>query len=732
LDSVAIPFNEVKFLDTDKDPTANEAEVGMLVTFPHTLQNFFIHPIVNTLNGNAVVKVRINGFDTGITAVAPAGGTAVYFDTSEYQAVAAGDILTIKADTTAATSGNITFAFSLDAGGTGPQGVQGDTGWTGPQGATGDTGADGSASATGATGPQGDTGDTGPQGLVGPQGATGDTGNAGPKGATGDSGPTGDTGPKGATGATGYTGPAITGPTGYTGAKGNAGATGPTGDTGPIGATGDTGAGNFTGYTGPKGATGDTGPLGPTGYTGPTGPRGFTGYTGYTGNIGPTGYTGPQITGPTGPQGATGYTGPIGPTGYTGASVTGSTGFTGYTGYTGPVGANAGMRFWFNHGVNDLTTPSTGPTTLTFHNANPPTITKAGYDFAADGWVARQKMTFSTALNPNKEVAIRSVAVGTITLCEDATLANETTTATLTVYNEQLTRLPPSIAEQVETVTLDSAETNGIPFDNYVTVANSPAQTSVPAGVWTFNGYFSVSGATTCTVKYEVCKRTALGVTSTLFTTGPTSAITGTSAVLYPVSYTVNADIPLLVDDRIIVRVLAFNSAGSRTVSWYYQGDNHASWVDTSFVIVAPQGPTGYTGYTGYTGSGATGPTGYTGASGGAAEKNGSFNWDMASDKVVAHGLGTTPTWVRATMYGANTTNGTIMSSGSKHGSTYSNIYFGYSAGPSYFSGNSTTEILVYYATTGVSITVTMDGTNLTWHTTGDAGSCVIEWECGA
>ena len=63
------------------------------------------------------------------------------------------------------------------AGGTGPQGPQGEKGDTGPQGPTGETGPagpQGPAGETGPAGPQGPTGETGPAGPQGPQGEKGD------------------------------------------------------------------------------------------------------------------------------------------------------------------------------------------------------------------------------------------------------------------------------------------------------------------------------------------------------------------------------------------------------------------------------------------------------------------------------------------------------------------------------------------------------------------------------
>ena len=579
------------------------------------------------------------------------------------------EILFIRATEPSSTNPKLFFSYSFTmrltrrgshdfarwqgpAGSTGVQGIQGTQGIpgvTGPQGIQGVTGINADTGAMGATGPQGSpgitgvTGPTGPQGIQGITGVTGPTGPRGPQGITGITGVTGPTGPQGPTGATGPTGAqgiqgvtGITGATGPTGAQGVTGVTGPTGPQGIQGVTGATGPQGVQGVTGITGVTGPTGPQGiqgVTGVTGPTGPQGIQGVTGYTGPTGPQGLQGVTgATGPTGPQGVTGATGPTGPQGVTGVTgPTGPQGIQGITGATGEQGPGGTLRLWFNH-TNDsnLTTPKTGPVSLTYNNLTPATITRPIYDFAGDGWTARQKITISgTAGSNNKTVEIRTVAIGTITLCENSTLVNETVVSTLTINDEQLTRVPPILTEQTESIIISNADPNGTPFDNYITIPMVPGSLSIPAGLWTFNGWFYKAGAPgTCTAKFEVCKRDSLSTTTTvLFTTDPTSEITGVGAGNIQnkiVDYVVTSDIALLTTDRIVVRVLAFNSSGGdQTVSWVYCGNNHAGFVDTSFNVTSPQGTPGVTGATGPTGpqgpqgvTGATGPTGPQGPQG--------------------------------------------------------------------------------------------------------------------
>lgn len=160
--------------------------------------------------------------------------------------------------------------------------------------------------------------------------------------------------------------------------------------------------------------------------------------------------------------------------------------------------------------------------TLTFNNATPATITRASGSFITDGWVARQKIIITGTVNNNKTVEIRSVAALTITLAVTSTLTqeNNVTNATLTIDNKKLTRIPATGSEVTETLTgITSADPNGIPFDNYVTVVGYPGQASIPAGTWMFFGTFSATN-TSCTAKFEVFTRSSDGLTTTtLFTT---------------------------------------------------------------------------------------------------------------------------------------------------------------------------------------------------------------------
>ena len=391
-----------------------------------------------------------------------------------------------------------------------------------------------------------------------------------------------------------------------------------TGSTG-AGATGPTGAGS----TGPTGAssvvTGPTGSGGAAGATGPTGAAGGAGATGAGGATGPSGVSYTGATGPSGTAGATGATGSTGPSGVSYTGATGSTGPSGaastVTGPTGAAGANAGLVFWFNHADGDTVVPVTTNKSLVY-NAAAGTITRSdGGSFLTDGWVARQKFVISNTSLNNGTREIRTVAATVITVCVTSTLVNETATSTLTVDTEQLTRNPASGVEQTEALTgISSADATGVPFDNYCTVSGVPGASSIPVGQWTFFGTFSATNVS-CTAGFEVCSRSADGLTTTtLFTTARTPGL-GTSLASYTINYTVGTAIPLNTGDRIIVRVLGYNSGGSRNMVWAYQGTTRAAYVITTFAVTAPAGATGSTGPTGAS-SVVTGPTGSTGPSG--------------------------------------------------------------------------------------------------------------------
>lgn len=98
-----------------------EARVQHKVTTPGTLSYFALYVTANTRTTDTVVRVRINGADSGITFTVPANSTGVFSDTVHTAHVNAGDLVNF-AFTTGTGSGTFTFsgttslAFETDNG----------------------------------------------------------------------------------------------------------------------------------------------------------------------------------------------------------------------------------------------------------------------------------------------------------------------------------------------------------------------------------------------------------------------------------------------------------------------------------------------------------------------------------------------------------------------------------------------------------------------------------------
>lgn len=143
---------------------------------------------------------------------------------------------------------------------------------------------------------------------------------------------------------------------------------------------------------------------------------------------------------------------------------------------------------------------------------------------------------------------------------------------------EQLLDIPGSGTESIET-----ADTNSILgqvlIDSYISQPSAGMNILlIQPGTWTFNLYGKVDtvvGTTLLTVK--VYKR-ASGGTETLLFTASTNALTATVAL-----HTIEtAQVSFAVDltDRLVIKVYCEStSVPTRTVSWYYEGTTHASYV---------------------------------------------------------------------------------------------------------------------------------------------------------
>jgi hypothetical protein len=317
----------------------------------------------------------------------------------------------------------------------GPQGPAGPAGAIGPQGPAGPAGPTGSKGDIGNTGPAGPIGPDGPQGVAGPQGDPGAQGPAGSVGATGSAGSDGKTvrsgsgAPSGGLGVDGdfYINTAastIYGPK-TSGAWGS-----PTNIIGPQGATGVAGAAGASGADGRTVHSGAGTPSAGLGIDGDFyintlvstlyGPK-------ISGSWGsPTSLIGPQgATGATGLQGATGATGPsTGTQVVFGANALGTTG-TRYLmpSYTANVASTGVKRLRITKNctavrmdiTNSAAGTGTGDYTFTLATVVSDVATTTTLTVNLLATARSGSVTASVSLTAGQEIAIQTVANGTIT-----------------------------------------------------------------------------------------------------------------------------------------------------------------------------------------------------------------------------------------------------------------------------------------------------------------------------
>ncbi len=198
---------------------------------------------------------------------------------------------------------------------------------------------------------------------------------------------------------------------------------------------------------------------------------------------------------------------------------------------------------------------------------------------------------FATGAN-NGTFVVTIVAADKLTLATIHALTAEAAGATVTIIvdREKLTRVPPSGTEVDEAQSVVLAD-GLLALDAYTTSAGVPGALEIPTGIWEFHAWGWVSAGATTSLRFEVSKVTDAGVATVLFTTTPVT-LTATSlatAQTIVVPHTVAAAIPLLVTDRITVRVLASNtSTTARVAHFVYQGTARGSHVVTTFNISAP------------------------------------------------------------------------------------------------------------------------------------------------
>jgi hypothetical protein len=130
-----------------------------------------------------------------------------------------------------------------------------------------------------------------------------------------------------------------------------------------------------------------------------------------------------------------------------------------------------------------------------------------------------------------------------------------------------------------ETILDDGA---GVPL-GFITKSGSPSVISIPAGLWTFGIYASVSSGTNTVLRGKIYTCDSVGGNEILLgTSGDSSTLDGTPT-LYIFSLT-TAETPISITDRIIVRLYAEKpSGGSITVTTYYDNNSRASYIRTPF-----------------------------------------------------------------------------------------------------------------------------------------------------
>lgn len=97
-------YNAALHSNTNSSLTSS---VKSLCPVSGTVKNFRFRAGANTLNGNCVVTLLLNGVATSITVTITAGSTSKFSDTVNSFAISAGDELTIRADATAASTGTM-------------------------------------------------------------------------------------------------------------------------------------------------------------------------------------------------------------------------------------------------------------------------------------------------------------------------------------------------------------------------------------------------------------------------------------------------------------------------------------------------------------------------------------------------------------------------------------------------------------------------------------------------
>jgi len=429
-------------------------------------------------------------------------------------------------------------------------------------------------------------------GATGAQGATGSTGATGIQGIQGIQGPTGSIGATGSTGATGADG--IQGPTGSTGSQGIQGIQGPTGATGSQG---------IQGIQGPTGATGSQGIQGPTGSTGATGSQGIQG-----------------IQGPTGSTGVLYTTSPLYLNGSTLSIYQSNLTQSGYLSYTDwnifnnkqdKLNGN-GLLYISGTSINYITGSNTqfikGDGTLdnsnyltassligylTQSNLTPYALSATLSNYALSATLSN----YQPKLNGKGIVYSSSASITYISgaaqqyVRGDGTLGDFPSSAgggggSIYYFNNGITESniggitysQLSKTPNQGTASNISTSINGT-FSYFLTDALQPGQTSIPAGVWTFQIYFSTTSTSIPNVIVDVYKYNG-NTFSYIATSQGENIDTGSTVDLHYFSLSMPQTSLDLTDRLVIVFSVSNLTAGNLIM--YTQGSNLSN-VNTTF-----------------------------------------------------------------------------------------------------------------------------------------------------
>jgi len=331
---------------------------------------------------------------------------------------------------------------------------------------------------------------------------------------------------------------------------------------------------------------------------------GVSGFSGTSGAVGTSGYSG--ASGTSGVSGFSGYTGTAGVSGYSGVSgINGASGFSGYTGSSGTSGVNG----------------------------------TSGYS-GISGYTGTSGTSGANGLSGYSGVS------GTFGVAGSQIYWPTDVPSDVTGY-DVLNTVPESTTEQTFSAV---ANNNTVLIASFATPSGGIGQTIVPAGAWEFNFWAASSSvASQCNLSISVYSRTSGGAETLLFTSvSPNFVATGQTQYNWE---SVQPEFSTNLTDRLVMKVKAVTLIPlNTTISFYYGGTTHYSYMISTYT------PVGVSGYSGSSGtSGATGTSGFSGYSGVSGFSGPSSVWQNWTPSFSGFSGTPTPTLARYTQFGKTT-----------------------------------------------------------------------------